>query len=102
MKLLISGLPHDASLDDIKALVFRYSHADCRDIELVGETDEHPAALVAIKGANWTTLSNIQRRLHGMYWHRCRLSVQVLSFWDVSEAAEARRQSRKAVPPPTI
>ena len=98
MKLLISGLPQSASLDEVKALVFRYSHADCRDIELVGAADEHPAALVAVKGASWTTLNNIRRRLHGMYWHRCRLSVQVLSFWDVSEAAEARRQTRTAVP----
>ncbi|MEX3971795.1 RNA-binding protein [Paraburkholderia caribensis] len=98
MKLLISGLPQSASLDELKALVFRYSHADCRDIELVGAADEHPAALIAVKGANWTTLNNIRRRLHGMYWHRCRLSVQVLSFWDVSEAAEARRQTRTAVP----
>ncbi|MEM5342993.1 hypothetical protein [Paraburkholderia azotifigens] len=100
MKLLISGLPPKASLDEIKALVYRYSHADCRDIELVGEADEHPAALIAIKGANWTALNYIRRRLHGMYWHRRRLSVQVLSFWDVSEAAEARRQTRTAVPPP--
>ncbi|HWT34762.1 MAG TPA: RNA-binding protein [Paraburkholderia sp.] len=99
MKLLISGLPGTASLDEVKALVFRYSHADCREIELIGEADEHPAALVAIKGANWTTLNNIRRRLHGMYWHRCRLSVQVLSFWDVSEAAEAHRQTRSAPPP---
>ena len=98
MKLLISGLPQKATLDEVKALVFRYSHADCRDIELVGAADEHPAALIAVKGANWTTLNNIRRRLHGMYWHRCRLSVQVLSFWDVSEAAEARRQSKTALP----
>ncbi|WP_109480406.1 hypothetical protein [Paraburkholderia sp. C35] len=98
MKLLISGLPQKATLDEVKALVFRYSHADCRDIELVGEDDEHPAALIAIKGANWTTLNNIRRRLHGMYWHRCRLSVQVLSFWDVSEAAEARRRTGTALP----
>ncbi|MEI5996721.1 RNA-binding protein [Paraburkholderia bengalensis] len=94
MKLFISGFPPRATCDDIKALVFRYSHADCRDIDLVGAADEHPAALVSIKGANWTTLNNLRRRLHGMYWHRCRLSVQVLSFWDVSEAAEARRQTR--------
>jgi hypothetical protein len=100
MKLLISGLPPKASLDEIKALVYRYSHADCRDIVLVGEADDHPAALIAIKGANWTTLNYIRRRLHGMYWHRSRLSVQVLSFWDVSEAAEVRRQTRTAAPPP--
>ncbi|MBN3756672.1 RNA-binding protein [Paraburkholderia sp. Tr-20389] len=100
MKLLISGLPQKASLDEIKTLVYRYSHADCSDIELVGEADERPAALIAIKGANWTALNYIRRRLHGMYWHRCRLSVQVLSFWDVSEAAEARRQTRTAAPPP--
>jgi len=98
MKLLVSNLPHKATIDDIEALVFRYSHAACREIELIGETDEHPAALVAVKGANWTTLNNIQRRLHGIYWHRCRLSVQVLSFWDVSQAAEARRRARTAPP----
>lgn len=98
MKLLISGLPQKATLDEVKALVFRYSHADCRDVELIGEADEHPTALIAIKGANWTTLNNIRRRLHGMYWHRCRLSVQVLSFWDVSEAAEVRRQTWTALP----
>jgi hypothetical protein len=100
MKLLISGLPHTATLDEVKALVFRDSHADCRDTELIGEADEHPAVLIAINGANWTTLNNIRRRLHGMLWPRCRLSVQVRSFWDVSEAAEARRQTRTALPRP--
>ena len=99
MKLMISGLPHTATLAEVKAFVFRSSHADCRDIELFGEADEHPTVLIAIKGANWTTLNNIRRRLHGMVWHCCRLSVQVLSFWDVSEAAEVRRQTRTASPP---
>jgi hypothetical protein len=33
-----------------------------------------------------------------MYWHRCRLAVQILSFWEVSNAAEARRQARTGLP----
>ena len=54
MKLLISGLPQKATLDEVKALVFRYSHAGCRDVELIGEADEHPAALIAIRQATAT------------------------------------------------
>ncbi|SAK68663.1 hypothetical protein AWB81_02911 [Caballeronia arationis] len=78
--------------------MFRYSHAACRGIQMIGEGDHHPAALVEIKDGNWTMMNNIRRRLHGMYWHRCRLAVQILSFWEVSNAAEARRQARTGLP----
>lgn len=98
MKLLVSGLPHDATADELRELIFRYSHAACHDIQLIGENDEHPAALVEIEGATWMALNNIRQRLHGMYWHRCRLSVQILSFWDVSNAAEAKRMTRTGLP----
>jgi hypothetical protein len=98
MKLLVSGLPPRATMEELHTLIFRYSHAACRDIQLVGEGDDHPAALVEIKGAAWVTLNNIRQRLHGMYWHRCRLSVQILSFWDVSLAAEAKRQAQSTLP----
>ena len=101
MKLLISGLPPRATTDDLKTLVFRYSHAACREIQFVGEADEHPAALIDIKGATWMTMNNIRRRLHGMYWHRCRLNVQILSFWEVSNAAEVKRQARTSSPTPS-
>jgi hypothetical protein len=98
MKLLVSGLPHEATIDQLRELIFRYSHAACRDIQLIGESDEHPAALVEIEGATWMALNNIRERLHGMYWHRCRLGVQILSFWDVSIAAEAKRMARTGLP----
>jgi hypothetical protein len=39
MKLLISGLPAQTSLEDLRALVFRYSHAACKDIRMIGEGD---------------------------------------------------------------
>lgn len=94
MKLLVSGLPQNATDDELRELIFRYSHAACDDIQLIGEGDEHPAALVEVKGATWMALNNIRQRLHGMYWHRCRLSVQILSFWDMSIAAEAKRMAR--------
>jgi hypothetical protein len=64
---------------------------------LIGESDDHPAALVEIEGATWMPLNNIRDRLHRMYCHRCRLSVQVLSFWDVSNAAEAKRMARSGL-----
>ena len=98
MKLLVSGLPHDATTDELRELIFRYSHAACHEIQLIGESDDHPAALVEPEGATWMLLNNIRDRLHGMYWHRCRLSVQTLSFWDVSNAAEAKRMSRTGLP----
>jgi hypothetical protein len=94
MKLLVSGLPPESTIEELRELIFRYSHAACRDIQLIGENDHHPAALVEIQDATWMTMDNIRRRLHGMYWHRCRLDVQILSFWDVSNAAEAKRQAR--------
>jgi hypothetical protein len=98
MKLLVSGLPNTATPDELRELIFRYSHASCHDIQLIGENDEHPAALVEIEGASWMALNNIRQRLHGMYWHRSRLSVQILSFWDVSNAAEAKRMTRTSLP----
>jgi hypothetical protein len=94
MKLLVSGLPPGTTIEELRTLIFRYSHAECRDIQLIGESDHHPAALVDIKDATWMTMDNIRRRLEGMYWHRSRLGVQILSFWDVSNAAEAKRQAR--------
>ncbi|RWA51226.1 hypothetical protein AU476_24275 [Cupriavidus sp. UYMSc13B] len=98
MKLLIIGLPPRATIEDLRTLVFRYSHAACRDIQLIGESDAHPAALVDIEGGSWIAINNIRQRLHGMYWHRCRLSVHILSFWDVSNAAEAKCQVRTTLP----
>jgi hypothetical protein len=98
MKLLVSGLPPGATIEELGTLIFRYSHAACHEIQMVGESDDHPAALVEIEGATWMTLNNISRRLHGMYWHRSRLSVQTLSFWDVSLAAEEKRQVRTTLP----
>jgi len=94
MKLLITGLPPRATIEDLRTLVFRYSRASCRDIRLIGESDDYPAALVDIEGANWMTMNNIRQRLHGMYWQRCRLGVHILSFWDVSNAADAKSQAR--------
>jgi hypothetical protein len=32
MKLLVSGLPHDAATGELRDLIFRYSHAACREI----------------------------------------------------------------------
>jgi hypothetical protein len=99
MKLLVSGLPPGSTIEELRELIFRYSHAACRDIQLIGENDHHPAALVDIEDATWMTMDNIRRRLHGMYWHRCRLGVQILSFWDVSNAAAAKRQARSTASP---
>ncbi|MDC6293813.1 RNA-binding protein [Ralstonia pseudosolanacearum] len=100
MKLLVSGLPPKATTGELSELIFRYSRATCGDIRLFGEDDAHPAALVDIKGATWITMNIIRRRLHGMYWHRCRISVQTLSFWDASNTAEAKRQARTALSDP--
>ncbi|MHA6847651.1 RNA-binding protein [Ralstonia syzygii] len=96
MKLLVSGLHPKATAGELSELIFRYTRATCGDIQLIGEGDAHPAALVDIKGATWITMNIIRRRLHGMYWHRCRINVQTLSFWDASNAAEAKRQERAA------
>lgn len=50
MKLLIIGLPPRATIEDLRTLLFRYSHAACRDIQLIGESDDHPCRAGGLRG----------------------------------------------------
>ena len=71
------------------------------DVSTTGELEEVFETIRATRGrldvavhsiaSSWLVLNNIRDRLHRMYWHCCRLSVQVLSCPDVSIAARRSR-----------
>jgi hypothetical protein len=95
MKLWIGNLTQGASKDALQELIHKYTGAPGLQIQMLDEDEAHPAALVEVQDANLLTLEIMQERLNGMFWMEHRISVQILSFTDESNEADARRESER-------
>lgn len=92
MRICIENIQPGVTREELQAFLFKYTGKTFTDIQFIGQSGPRPGALIDIDGANWSALAEIRRRLHGMYWKRRRIGVWLFSFWDRSDAAEARRQ----------
>lgn len=95
MKLWIGNLTPGVTREALEELVLKYTGAPCESVEMLDEHEPHPAALVEIKDANLLALEIMQQRLNGMFWMEHKINVQILSFTDESNAADAQRESAR-------
>ncbi|AOJ01842.1 MULTISPECIES: hypothetical protein [Burkholderia] len=100
MRICIENIQPGVTREELQAFLFKYTGKKFTAIQFIGQSGPRPSALIDIEGANWGALAEIRRRLHGMYWKRRRIGIWIFSFWERSDAAEARRQREARTQPP--
>ncbi|KWE53844.1 hypothetical protein WL76_14845 [Burkholderia ubonensis] len=99
MRIFVDNLQPEVTKEELQDFLLKYTGKQFTDIQFIGQSGLRPGALIGVDGANWGVLAEIRRRLNGMYWKRRRLGVWLFSFWDRSDAAEARRQREARTQP---
>ncbi|WP_175723521.1 RNA recognition motif domain-containing protein [Burkholderia ambifaria] len=92
MRMLVDNLNPDTTRNELQGFLHKYTGETFTHILFIGQASSRPAALIDVEGANRGALGEIRKRLNGMYWKRRRIRIWIFSFWDYSDAAEARRQ----------
>jgi RNA recognition motif-containing protein len=82
MKLWIGNLPPDASDEDLRAFVHKYTQVEIVGLIHIDGDGSRPGVLIEIDGAGHMLLMQMQRRLHRMYWKGRQLAVQIMLFSD--------------------
>nr|WP_244097510.1 RNA-binding protein [Burkholderia ambifaria] len=92
MRMLVDNLNPDTTRNELQGFLHKYTGETFTHILFIGQASSRPGALIDVEGANRGALGEIRKRLNGMYWKRRRIRIWIFSFWDYSDAAEARRQ----------
>ncbi|SAL39913.1 hypothetical protein AWB64_04216 [Caballeronia sordidicola] len=82
MKLWISNLAPETSDDALREFMRKYTQVEIDSLTRIEGDGSRPGALVEVAGATQALLTEMQHRLHGMYWNQRRLVVQIMSFSD--------------------
>ena len=77
MKLWIANFDPQATDDDLRAFVRKYSGLEVAQITRYPGDGSRPGAMLEFEGSDLATLDRVQRRLHGMYWKNRALLVDV-------------------------
>ncbi len=78
MKIFLSGMPPETSIDDVAELMSHY--ADVVHLEMMdSELPEGEGAVITIEATN-AEAHWVARRLTGMYWHGHTLRADVSLF----------------------
>nr|WP_241239053.1 RNA-binding protein [Burkholderia stagnalis] len=92
MRILVDNINPETTPNELRDFLCKYTGATFTRIQLIGQAGPRPGALIDVEGANRGALAEVRRRLNGMYWRRRRIGIWLFSFWDRSDAADARRQ----------
>lgn len=101
MRILVDNIHPETTPTELRDFLCKYTGETFTHIQLIGQAGARPGALIDVEGANRSALAEIRRRLNGMYWKRRRIGIWLFTFWDRSDAADARRQreGRSGQPP---
>ena len=78
MKLWMGNIDPDATDDDLRALLRKYTRLELSRLTRVPGDGSRPGAMLEFDSGDSTALYDAQRRLNGMYWKNRSLTVQVL------------------------
>lgn len=82
MKLWISNLAPETSDDDLRTFMRKYTQVEIDSLTRIEGDGTRPGVLIGIDGASQSLMTEMQHRLHGMYWNQRHLVVQIMSFSD--------------------
>jgi len=77
MKLWLANFDPEATDDDLRELLGRYTKLEVGAVTRVAGAGTRPGAYLEIGGAGREDLFEVQRRLNGVYWRNRSLVVYV-------------------------
>ena len=79
MKLWIGNVDPQATDDELRAFVGKYTKLEITGLERHPGDGSRPAVMLELAGGDIVALGEAQRRLHGMYWKNRPLHVAIPS-----------------------
>jgi hypothetical protein len=77
MKLWIANIDPQATDDELRELVRKYTKLEVTGVTRHPGDGSRPAAMLELEGADAAALDAAQRRMNGMYWKNRSLLVYV-------------------------
>lgn len=77
-RLLLTNLAPGVTDEEIKEFLTKYGFPACQQIHHEQSESSRPGVLVTFEDIEPTALGKLQGRIHSVYWHKRRLSAQVL------------------------
>jgi hypothetical protein len=78
MKLWIGNVDPEATDDDVRALIAKYTKLECSELTRVPGDGSRPAVMLELSDANIKEVYEAQRRLDGLHWRKRTLLVTVV------------------------
>ncbi|HKA42874.1 MAG TPA: RNA-binding protein [Burkholderiales bacterium] len=78
MKLWIGNLDPATTDEELRQFLAKYSKLEIVSLVRVPGDGSRPGAVLEFGSANSLAVYEAQRRLHGMYWNKRELNVQVM------------------------
>ncbi|MEC5385537.1 hypothetical protein VVD49_07365 [Uliginosibacterium sp. H3] len=77
-RLLLSNIAPGTSEEDVAEFLTKYGFPAFDTLEHVTGDDSRPSVILTFGDASINTLTNLQPRIHGLYWKERTLSAQVM------------------------
>lgn len=78
MKLWIGNLDPETTDEQLREFLAKYSQLRIAKVSRVPGDGSRPAAMLEFENPDFKAVYDVQRRLHGMFWNRRELVVQVM------------------------
>jgi hypothetical protein len=77
-RLYVTGIGVDISEEDLRGLIFKYTHHDAVSVSRVDLDTDLPAYVIEFDGLRDGELQQIAARINGMYWHGQSIAVHLI------------------------
>jgi hypothetical protein len=75
MELWLGNLDPQATDDELRELVRKYSSLEVKQIKREAGDGSRPGAILDFESEKWEAVDALQRRLNGMYWKNRAMSA---------------------------
>jgi len=77
-RVLLSNIEEGLSSEEVNAFLARYGFPPPSASEPVPGDGSQPALMLSFDGCTPEALHMLRERIHGLYWHHRKLSVEIL------------------------
>ncbi|MGV0952849.1 MAG: hypothetical protein ACOYBR_00895 [Fluviibacter sp.] len=77
-RLYLTNIPAEIAEDEIRALIFKYTHEEPTSFERVDQDSAHPVYVLSFTHLVDGKLQQIAQRLNEMYWHEQHIYAHVI------------------------
>ncbi len=77
-RLYVSGIGVGTTEDDLRALIYKYTHHDAVSVSRVDLDTDLPAYVIEFEGLKDGEVQQIAARINDMYWHGQSIAAHVI------------------------